>query len=245
MSTRANPPTSRPDAARESPDRGDAARESPDRGDAARERPDRGGDAARERLDPPARRGQRVPAEVARRRILEAARRLLEDRPFGALTVGDVMAEAGLTRTIFYRLFDDLPEMAAALLPDSDDPLIDQVARLGTEDPRTVLPVMIDGLVNVYADNGRLMQAMVDASRQDPVFAAQLDTALEGPRALLTRLVAAAPHPPPDPPEFARMLMTVHRDYLLDRFGEGGSDSPEARAAARAALTALWERLLS
>ena len=185
-----------------------------------------------------------MPAAEARRRILEAARRLLEDRPFGALTVGDVMAEAGLTRTIFYRLFDDLPAMAAALLPDSDDPLVDQVARLGTEDPWTVLPVMIDGLVDVYADNGRLLQAMVDASRQDPAFAAQLDTALEGPRALLTRLVAQAPHPPPDPPEFARMLMTVHREYLLDRFADGDG-SPAARAAARDALTALWERLLS
>jgi AcrR family transcriptional regulator len=182
----------------------------------------------------PGRRGPRVPAAEARRRILEAARRLLADRPF--VTVGDVMAEAGLTRTIFYRLFDDLPAMAAALLPDSDDPLVDRLARLGTDDPRAVLAVMIDGLVDLYADHGR-------ASRQDPAFAAQLDTALEGPRALLTHLVAQAPHPPPDPPEFARMLMTVHRDYLLDRFGDGDG-SPEARAAARATLAALWERLL-
>jgi AcrR family transcriptional regulator len=184
-----------------------------------------------------------VPAAVARQRILEAARRLLEDRPFGALTVGDVMAEAGLTRTIFYRLFDDLPAMAADLLPDSDDPLIDRVQRAGT-DPAAIVPAMIDGLVEVYADHGRLLRAVDDAARRDAAFAAKMDTALVGPRALLTSLVAGAPHPPPDPPEFARMLMTVHRDYLLDRFGDG-DDSPEARAAARAALTALWARLLS
>jgi hypothetical protein len=40
------------------------------------------------------------------------------------------------------------------------------------------------------------------------------------------------------------MLMTVHREYLLDRFGDGG-DSPESRVAAREALQALRDRLLS
>jgi TetR/AcrR family transcriptional regulator, ethionamide resistance regulator len=185
-----------------------------------------------------------VPAAVARQRILEAARRLLADRPFGALTVGDVMAEAGLTRTIFYRLFDDLPAMAADLLPDSDDPLVDRVERAGGVDPDAIVPAMIEGLVAVYAEHGRLLRAVDDAARQDPAFAARMDTALVGPRTLLTRLVAGAPHPPPDPAEFARMLMTVHRDYLLDRFGDG-DDSPEARAAARDAITALWQRLLS
>jgi hypothetical protein len=103
---------------------------------------------------------------------------------------------------------------------------------------------MIEGLVKVYAENGRLLQAMADAARQDPAFAAQLDTALEGPRALLMRLLQQSPQPPPDPAESARMLMTVHREYLLDRFGEG-DDSPEVRAAARDALQALWGRLLT
>jgi AcrR family transcriptional regulator len=185
-----------------------------------------------------------VPAAEARRRILEAARRLLEDRPFSALTVGDVMAEAGLTRTIFYRTFDDLPALAADLLPDSDDPLIDRVEAAGAEDPDALVPAMIDALVTVYAEHGRLLRAMTDAARQSPEFAARMDTALVGPRALLTRLLSQAPNPPPDPAESARMLMTVNRDYLLDRFGDG-DDTPEARAAARAAMTALWERLLS
>jgi AcrR family transcriptional regulator len=203
--------------------------------------------AATGRVRPAARngsRGPRVPAAEARRRILEAARRLLEERPFGALTVGDVMAEAGLTRTIFYRLFDDLPALAADLLPDSDDPLIDRIERVGAEHPEQLVPAMIDALVEVYTTNGRLLRAMTDAARQDPAFAARMDTALVGPRALITRLVGEAPHPPPDPEEFARMLMTVHRDYLLDRFGDG-DDSPHARQAAHDAMTALWERLLS
>ena len=45
----------------------------------------------------------RVPAADARARILAAARRLLLQRPFAELTVEQVMAEAGLARTVFYR----------------------------------------------------------------------------------------------------------------------------------------------
>jgi len=39
----------------------------------------------------------------------------------GALTVGDVMKRAGLARTVFYRHFDRLAQMAPELLPDSED----------------------------------------------------------------------------------------------------------------------------
>jgi len=73
---------------------------------------------------------QRVPSDEARRRILEATRELLLDRPFAALTVGDVMARAGLTRTVFYRHFDRLAQMAPELLPDAEDPLLDQLVRV-------------------------------------------------------------------------------------------------------------------
>src|SRR5579871_6625135 len=74
-------------------------------------------------------RAARTPSDEARRRILAAARELLLDRPFTALTVGDVMTRAGLTRTVFYRHFDGLPQLAPELLPDSEDPLLDQVTR--------------------------------------------------------------------------------------------------------------------
>jgi phosphohistidine phosphatase SixA len=66
----------------------------------------------------------------------------------------------------------------------------------------------------------------------------------EGIGLLLTRLLAGAPNPPPDPAESARMLMTVNREYLLDRFAPG-DDSPAARESARVALAALWQRLLA
>src|ERR1700742_1055954 len=185
-------------------------------------------------------RALRVPADEARHRILAAARELLLDRPFEALTVGDVMARAGLARTVFYRHFDRRAQMAPELLPDFEDPLLDQVLRGPVED---LISAMVAGLVSLYADNGRWLRALDAAAAADPAVASELDRALVGPRQLLEQLIANAPHPPANPREFALLLMATHRAYLLDTFG-GGHDSPERRTEATAALMALWKRLL-
>src|ERR1700689_4008517 len=92
-------------------------------------------------------RSPRVPANEARHRILAATRELLLDRALGALTVGDVMTRAGLTRTIFYRHSEGLPQLAPELLPDAEDPLVDQVLRGAPED---LIDTMITALVGVY-----------------------------------------------------------------------------------------------
>lgn len=186
-------------------------------------------------------RATRIPADEARRRILVATRELLLERPFAALTVGDVMARAGLTRTVFYRHFEGLAQLAPELLPDSDDPLVDQVLRGSPED---LIETMITGLVDLYADNGRWLRALDAAAAADPDVAAALDRALVGPRRLLETLVADAPNAPPDPHEFSLLLMATHRAYLLDKFGTG-DDTHENRDEAIAALAALWRRLLA
>jgi AcrR family transcriptional regulator len=184
-----------------------------------------------------------VPAAEAHRRILEAARALLLERPFAELTVDAVMTEAGLARTVFYRHYADLPQMAADLLPDSDAPLIEQIEELEARRPEEVVRAMVDGLVDVYAEHGPLLRAIDDAARHDRAVAEKLDTALVGPRRLIEGLLAAAPDPPPDPKESARVLMATHRAYLLATLGDG-RPRRGARPAATRALTALWGRLL-
>lgn len=154
------------------------------------------------------------------------------------------MAEAGLARTVFYRHFDDLPSLAPELLPDADDPLADRIEREASGDPSDVAREMVDGLVALFSAHGRLLRAIDDAARHDPAVAERLESALAGPRRLIERLLRAAPNPPPEPAESARMLMATHRAYLLDTFGAGAAPRG-APAAARATLLALWERLLS
>src|ERR1700761_5911626 len=186
-------------------------------------------------------RSPRVPSDDARRRILDATRELLLDRPFAALTVGDVMTGGCFARPVFYRDFDSLAQMAPELLPDAEDPLLDQVLRGPAED---LITAMVAGLVELYADNGRWLRSLDAAAAADPAVATELDRALVGPRRLLERLIADAPPPPANPREFALLLMATHRAYLLDTFG-GGHDSPERRTEAAAALISLWERLLA
>ncbi len=186
-------------------------------------------------------RSARIPSDEARRRILAATRELLLDRPFGALTVGDVMDRAGLTRTVFYRHFDDLAQMAPELLPDVEDPLVDRLER---DTPEDLIGTMVAGLVALYAEHGRLLRAIDAAAAADPAVATQLDRALVAPRRLLERVVIGAPHPPPNPREFALLLMATHRAYLLDTFGSGNA-TPRRRREATTALTALWQRLLA
>ena len=185
-----------------------------------------------------------IPADEARPRILAAARELLAERPFAELTVGAVMAQAGLARTVFYRHFEDLPSLAPDLLPDADDPLVDRVQRDAGAQPEAVVRAMVEGLVDLFSRHGRLLRAIDDAARQDPAVAARLESALVGPRELIERLLAAAPQPPPRPAESARLLMAAHRAYLLDTFGAGTAPR-DAPAKAREALLAMWERLLS
>jgi AcrR family transcriptional regulator len=184
-----------------------------------------------------------IPATEARRRILDAARKLLQERSFAELSVSSVMTEAGLARTVFYRYFDDLPALAADLLPDSEDPLINRIEQVEVERPQDVVREMVDGLVATYAAHGPLLRAIDDAARHDAAVAARLDTALVGPRRLIARLLGTAKHPPPDIDEAVALLMATHRAYLLDAFGSG-KPRRGAEKRAREALTALWERLL-
>jgi len=176
--------------------------------------------------------------------MLAAARRLLLERPFGELTVDALMAEAGLARTVFYRHYRDLPQLAPDLLPDERSPLIDRIVQLEEQRPEDVVGEMIAGLVGLFADNGPLLRAIDAAADQDPEVKARLDTALEGPRALIARLLGGAAHPPPDPAASARLLMAAHRAYLLDLFATGSAPRA-ARREATQALEALWERLLA
>ena len=171
--------------------------------------------------------------------------RLLAERPFAELTVATLMAEAGLARTVFYRHFDDLPSLAPELLPDSEDPLVDRIERGPGQAPLEIVRDMVDGLVDVFAEHGRLLRAIDDAAgatrpspsswRPRSSVRGRCSSACCGARRTRRR----------EPAESARLLMATHRAYLLDTFAGERPAPPDARAAARTALLALWERLLA
>src|ERR1700736_758627 len=61
---------------------------------------------------------RREQRDNTRREILVATDRLLRERPYRELSVEVVMAQTGLTRTAFYRHFDDVTELVLRLLED-------------------------------------------------------------------------------------------------------------------------------
>src|SRR5690349_24665523 len=70
--------------------------------------------------------------ESTRREILAAADRFLRERPYRELSVEVVMAETGLTRTAFYRHFDDVTDLVLRLLSDLGSELFAIAERWGS-----------------------------------------------------------------------------------------------------------------
>jgi AcrR family transcriptional regulator len=176
--------------------------------------------------------------------MLAAAAELLREQSFAALTVDGVMARAGLARTVFYRHFDDLTQLAFALLPDAGDPVVARARRaLDADGVDAAVDAMVDGLVTVFAEHGPLLRGIDEAVRQDPRIDPTENPALAEPLEFIAGLLAQAPHPPPHPMQSARMIQAAHRTYLLDSFG--GAERQATPAQARATLRALWARVLS
>ncbi len=86
----------------------------------------RGGDRWR-----PPRGRHRLPPEVVARsqrdRLLEAAVRVVAEKGYAAMTIGDLTKEAGVSRTTFYELFDDKEQCFLAAYDNAVDVLVRRV----------------------------------------------------------------------------------------------------------------------
>src|SRR3954468_10829181 len=106
----------------------------------------------------------RARREQARERILAAAEQLLRTRPYRELTVDQLMAEAGLSRTVFYRHFDGLPELMLSLLTTIRDEL---AAELSAEPGPGFTRAVLEAAVDVYARHGTFLRAVAEAASHD------------------------------------------------------------------------------
>ena len=150
---------------------------------------------------------------------------------FRDLTVDDVMVEAGLSRTIFYRHFDGLPQVVLALLAKIEADL-DSRSR---PDRRTSsgCETMLTIGVNVFADHARFLRALDDAASHD----AEIEAAW---RAFVTRWVdetAALLPPTEECYELARALNLMNVQYLMETLGH---DPDFDRELAQRTLLTVW-----
>jgi TetR/AcrR family transcriptional regulator, ethionamide resistance regulator len=174
----------------------------------------------------------RVHREEVRERIVAAAERLLLERPYRDITVDLVMGEAGLSRTIFYRHFDGLPEVLLTLLRRIEDELAAPLAA-GPSSEETWLRDLLAGGVETFARYGPFLRALDHAAGQD----AEIEAAY---CAVVDRFVAqtaAAIGPDERAYEIARALNLMNGHYLMETLGK---DPHFDRELALETLLAIW-----
>lgn len=193
---------------------------------------------------------RREQRENTRRTILETADQLLREHPYRELSVDLVMARTGLTRTAFYRHFDDVSDLVLRLLAEVGLELWTVAERwrddaLGgdfTDAARTGLR----GVVDFMVEHGRLVQAVAHGAATDEhiergyrQFMTVFSTMIGD---ILAQLVDRGRLEAPDPRALARALNLLNEAFLLDQFGQEPLADPDV---ALATLETIWLRVLA
>jgi AcrR family transcriptional regulator len=186
--------------------------------------------------------------QESRAQIVAAAERLVRRRSYAELSVEEVMAEAGLGRTIFYRHFDDLADLLVRTCREAIEALLEAQRALGQarpdQDPKAVRRAL-RAAVEVYAHHGPLLRAVAEAAAGDPQIAegyeamrARFDDFIEQS---LRGMGDLSRHPRTDVAETARALNLMNEHYLLDGFGREPRVSVETAVQT---LTEIWEAVI-
>jgi len=197
----------------------------------------------------PQRTRQREQRENTRQATLTAAERLLRERPYRELSVDLVMAQTDLSRTAFYRHFDDIPTLVLRLLADVGRELYEVAERWRAgvlEDPRASAQAGLKAIVEFMVEHGRLVRAVAHGAATDELIEAGYREFLDAFAELiadgLDALVARGQIEVPDTWAMARALNLMNEAFLLDQFGQEPPGDPEV---ALATLQAIWLRVLA
>ena len=168
---------------------------------------------------------QRRERRGARQRILDAASALLEEHRWHELRLEDLMSAAGLTRTAFYRHFDDRHALLMAMLGQVNNGVgsAGSAWKQGTGEAVDDLRAGLAELAEAMRRHGRLMQAVADSAAQDPDTRAaheQMIAAFSQVTAQRIRADVAAGHSAVRAPEeVATALVRMNESLLLAAYG--------------------------
>jgi len=183
----------------------------------------------------------------ARRRILDAAHALLEQKAWADISLDDITSAAEVARTAFYRHFGDRQQLLMAMLSDVGLEL-DHIADnwlADADDPVAELRRSLEALTALWVDHGRLIEAISDTARHEPEIGAlyqELADRLVGQTARRIRTdVSAGRSQITEPQEVARALTWMNERYLIAVFGRCPVTEPSTAAAA---LRTVWTNTL-
>jgi AcrR family transcriptional regulator len=186
--------------------------------------------------------------QESRERIVAAATELVRTTSYGALTVDDVMREAGAGRTIFYRHFDDLADLLIRAGRDAFEGLYHaedafRNAHVGGE-PN--IRAAIGAAVDVYREHGPLLRAIFEAAAAgDEQIIAGRQAMLERFDGLVEDVLRTSPRmagrSEEEIAETARALNLLNVNYLLDAFGREPRVTTETAVRT---LAGIWTMLI-
>jgi TetR/AcrR family transcriptional regulator, ethionamide resistance regulator len=189
---------------------------------------------------------RREQRENTRREILVAADRFLRERPYRDLSVDLLMAQTDLTRTAFYRHFDDVSQLVLRLLEElgSDLYAIAESWRSSAgHDYPTAARRALSAAVDFFAAHGPLVRAIAEAAATDDQiergYRRFVEAFTEMTQQALDELVARGQIEPLDTAALARALNLMNEAYLLAEFGREPQGDPEI---ALATLETVWVR---
>ena len=177
--------------------------------------------------------------------ILEAAGRLLRERPFRELTVDDLMAATSQSRTAFYRHFTDRQDLLVHLIGDLNEELWDMSAGWlrGSGDPLVEGRRSLERLADLYAVHGPLLRAIAEAASHDADVEAVYRGFVDATAARIRRDAAAGRTSLAHPDHVAAALVWMTERHLAATFGRVGATDAD-RAAALETLFTIWMRTL-
>jgi TetR/AcrR family transcriptional regulator, ethionamide resistance regulator len=182
--------------------------------------------------------------QEARASIVAAAEKLIRRRSYAELNVDEVMREAGLGRTIFYRHFDDLGDLLLKIAQPVIRELYEAQPALEEIGPGGESAAVRQGLepaVAVYRRHGPVLRGIAEAASGDEDVAGVRDAMrVQFARQAVGYLREAQSRgafPLADIEETAYALTVMSNAYLLEAFGHEPRISVEAAAQT---LSEIW-----
>ena len=188
---------------------------------------------------------RRAQRRDARRRLLDAAHGLLEQRGWTEISLEDIAEAAQVARTAFYRHFEDRQHLLTAMLDDVGLELGHVADTWTAESDGSIeeLRRSLSGLTDLFVEHGRLLQAISDTARGDAeigaLYGALAERLVTATAARIDRDIATGRShvPAGESFEVARALTWMNERYLLASFGRAPFSDP---AAVLRALTEIW-----
>jgi AcrR family transcriptional regulator len=181
--------------------------------------------------------------QESRARIVSATQEVVRRRSYSELTVDEIMREAGIGRTIFYRHFDDLGDLLMRISREAIDELFQAQQSLVDAKPGdAVVREAFEAAVGVFLRHGPVLRCVSEAAAADEQIAAGYDAMRRRFDELAEQaLREVGGLDSPNLAETARALNLMNETYLTDAFGREPRVSPETAVRT---LTEIWDAVI-